>query len=197
MPKRFRSRGCLIAALLLGLVALLSCGGLFLLRPQNAPDAVAELKALPLYPNARAVAFRRPLVDSSSAGGTQLWVVNGQSPSAGGPVMVRDYGEMSFEVQAEPSLVIDFYTGEFSKRGWQCGPPGSSGNPIDEVAECRTMDEGPPWPSFTGFNGPGGPPWIQLVRTVSFRDATLSAHRPGQGGPTTNVTITYDYLSLR
>ncbi|HET6314020.1 MAG TPA: hypothetical protein VFH60_09300 [Chloroflexia bacterium] len=117
MPQRFRSRGCLIAALLLAVVALLSCGGLFLLRPQSAPDVVAELKELPLYPGATAVDFRRPVVDNTPRGGSQ-----GASP--GSPVIARDYGEMSFEVQAEPRRVLDFYTGELSTRGWRCDPPG-------------------------------------------------------------------------
>ncbi|HEX8220965.1 MAG TPA: hypothetical protein VF914_17375 [Chloroflexia bacterium] len=194
MPQRFRTRGCLIAVLLLG---LLSCGGLFMLvRPQSAPDAVAELKALPLYPNATAVDFRHPLVDNSSAGGTGVLMGGPQGQSGSGPVIVRDYGEMSFEVQAEPGMVLDFYTGEFSTRGWRCNPPG--GTSVSAVAECRITDEGPVWPRFTGFDGPGAsPPWIKLDRVVSFRFVALSAHRSSPGAPTTNVSITYDYLSVR
>lgn len=169
-----------------------------MVRPQSAPDVVAELKALPLYPNARAVEFRRLPVDNSPTGGTQVWMVDSQGATTGGLVILRDYGEMSFEVQDKPRMVHDFYRGEFSKRGWRCSPAGVGGTPFDEVADCRISEEGPLRPRFTGFDGPdASPPWIKLDRPVSFRDAVISAHRWSQGTPTTNVTITYDYMSLR
>lgn len=195
MPQRFRSRGCLISALLLAVVALLSCGGLFLLRPQSAPDVVAELKALPLYPGATAVDFRRTVIDNTPPGGTQVWTGSSQGANSS-PVIARDYGEMSFEVQAEPRRVLDFYAGELSTRGWRCDPPG--GTSVSALAECRKADEGPPWPRFTGFDGPdASPPWIKLDRVVSYHLAALSAHRPSPDASTTNVNITYDYMSIR
>jgi hypothetical protein len=198
MPQRFRSRGCLIAALLLGVVALLSCGGLFLLRPPSASDVVAELKVFPLYPGATAVDFGRPIVGNSPPGRTEVWVGSSQGASVNGLVIVRDYGELSFEVQDEPRRVLDFYTWEFSTRGWRCDPMGGGVTPISAAAECRKSDEGPPWPRFTGFNGPGAsPPWLKLDRAVSVRHAALSAHKPSPGASTTNVTIYYDYMSMR
>ncbi|HET6314021.1 MAG TPA: hypothetical protein VFH60_09305 [Chloroflexia bacterium] len=197
MPQRFRSRGCLIAALLFAVVALLSCGGLFLLlRPPSAPDIVAELKQLPLYPSARNVVFGDSVTDNSFKDARRVRVVGAQGANSS-PDIVRGYGEMSFEVQAEPSIVLDFYLREFSKRGWDCDPTGAQGPLVIQMGSCNITGQGPPWPRFTGFAGPGAsPPWIALNPTHDLRHAVISAYKPRQGAPTTNVTISYDYVSL-
>jgi hypothetical protein len=188
VPQRFRSRACLALAILAGVVALLSCGGLFLLvRPQNAPDVVTELKALPLYPNARAVVFGDPWATTAGS----------QGEATGCPYIVHSYSELSFEVQAETRMVLDFYTREFSKGGWVCGPAGGSGTSIDTTAYCTKSDEGPPWPRFTGFDGPDtAPPWIELKRTLNFRHADISAFKSSQGAQTTSATVFYEYKCL-
>jgi hypothetical protein len=164
----------------------------------NAPDAVAELRQFPLYPGARAVVFGDSVADNSSNDGTRVRVVGAQGANSSGPIMLRDYGEMSFEVQAEPQMVVDFYLGEFSKRGWDCDPAGRPAALVDQIGSCNMTDEGPPWPRFTGFDGPGaGPPWIALNQTYDLHHAVISAYKSGQGTPTTKVTISYDYISIR
>lgn len=187
--QRFRSKGCLTLSMLLGVLTLLICGALFLMSaPPTPPDAIAELKQLPLYPNAVAVVFSGPFTDSMSS---PVFTI-GKLTSA------VSFGEMSFESQDEPPRVVGFYETELSRRGWQCDPASAVGSLNDRHAECSREDRNIPGLRFSGFNNPNArPPWVSVRQFLSLRTAEITAYRPHDGAATTSVTIAYDFRVLR
>ena len=183
MPQRFRSRGCMVVTLLAGVVALLSCGGLFLLAvPPPAPDAMSELKQLAPYPGAQKVSYSQP-GDQNIAPGTAVWI---GSPGGGGsPIYARSNAKMLVYTGDRLETVFDFYIAELTRAGFNCGasPPagrslgvGGSG-PISRLGHCSRVDSGFPQPVFTGFQGPNAaPPWFEIIRPSTIRTAEINAN---------------------
>ncbi len=199
--QRFRSRGCLTLGGLLAVVALLACGWLYLLpRGQGTPDLMAELKQLPLYPNARAVVFEHPISnDTVISGTTAVWASNSSGTASNNNVIaIARSLSMSLDAPDEPGKVMDFYTRELSMRGWQCQSIQSGANATPHESSCMKVEEGFPQLEFTGFSGPnGGPPWVDIYRPLSWRTANLTAYTPSAGAITTHLMIRYHYVQIQ
>ncbi|HEX8228423.1 MAG TPA: hypothetical protein VF826_03810 [Chloroflexia bacterium] len=177
MLLKFRSRGCLITAFLVGLMALLSCGGLFLLvTPRPAPDALAELKQVPLYAGAQEASYSpvRRTPDSPN-----------EEVSA---------AALSFDTFDDPQRVLDFYVGELNEVGWSCSF-GAMGAVISNTSKiCRREDQGFSKLVFRGFQP--AQPWVEISTPMIFRTAFIDAYKSKQGKAETYVSIDY-FLLIR
>lgn len=182
MPQRFRSRGCLIAAILIGLMSLLSCGGLFLLvTPRSAPDALAELKQISLYTGAQGVSYvpngRLPNVPGAAAGtgiGFDTMIAY-TTTSSTIPIIATSEAVVSFGTSDEPQKVFAYYLGEFDKIGWNCYSTGVGAGTGSGTAHCTRADQGFPELSFTGFQG--APPWVEIRRSQSLRSEQVYVYK--------------------
>jgi hypothetical protein len=178
MPHRFHFRGSLIVAILPGVTALLCCGGLFLLLgplgPLGVPDAVAELKQFPVYPNATETALERSSAQSS----------------AEDMVTKSSFATLKFETTDKADRLIDFYIGEFSKRGWTCSAAeGGNGN-AELATRCRREDELLPQFAFTNAF-----PWVEIHRPRGWRNAKIVSYIWGNNNsPVRELSIRYTYL---
>ncbi len=202
MPQRFRSRGRLTAATLLGIVALLSCGGLFLLvLPRSAPDAMAELKRIPLYTGAQGVSYvpngRLANMPGAAAGtGIGFDVMIGYaSNSSTIPVITASEAVVSFDTSDEPQKVFAYYLGEFDKIGWDCYSTGVGAGTGSGTAHCTRADQGFPELAFTGFQG--APPWVEIRRSPSIRSAQVYVYKVEPDEAQTRVGIEYQVLVAR
>lgn len=199
MLLKFRSRGCLITAFLVGLVALLSCGGLFLLvTPRPAPDAHAELKQLPLYAGAQDVSYfpggRLPNMPSASAGTTIRFStsVGYGTTSSASTIGAASGAAMSFDTLDEPQKVFAYYLAEFDKMGWDCFSTGVGAGTGSGAANCTRLDQGLPQLVFTDF-----PPWVEISMPVSMRSARIDAYNAYPDNARTRVDIDYEVLVVR
>lgn len=166
----------MIAATLLSLVALLSCGGLFLLTPPVPPDALAELKQVPLYAGAQEASYSpvRRTPDSPN-----------EEVSA---------AALSFDTFDDPQRVLDFYVGELNEVGWSCSF-GAMGAVISNTSKiCRREDQGLPNLVFTGFQP--ARPWVEISTPTIFRTAYIDAYKSRQVKAETHVSIGY-FLLIR
>ncbi len=200
MPQRFRSRGCLIATLLFGLAALLSCGGLFLLaNPPVAPDALAELRQLPLYPQAQGI--RYSLVGDAENAQTQVSAT--YNAGSGRIDIARSKARLLFDTVDNLDSVVDFYTAQFDRLGWNCAtfPPagqasvGVSPGLDSRLTHCNRLDQGFPQLVLGGSQASNAPaPWFNVVIPVTIRRAEMHADR---NQSLSHVGIDFDFVSYR
>ncbi|HET6314022.1 MAG TPA: hypothetical protein VFH60_09310 [Chloroflexia bacterium] len=184
MPKRFRSRGCMVVTLLTGVVTLLSCSALFLLAvPPPAPDALAELKQLTPYPGAQKVSYSQP-GNQNIAPGTGVWISS--SGSGGSAIYTRSNAQMLVYTGDRLETIFDFYVAELTRAGFDCGAfppagrsPGAGGSGLmSRLAHCSKIDQSFPQLVFIGFEGPNAaPPWFEIIRPSTFRSAEVNVNR--------------------
>ena len=183
MPQRFRSRGCMVVTLLIGVVTLLSCSALFMFAvPPPAPDALAELKQLTPYPGAQKVSYSQP-GNQNIAPTKGVWISS--SGSGGSTIYARTNARMLVYTGDRLETIFDFYMAELTRAGFDCGafPPagwslgvGGSG-PVSRLAHCSKIDQSFPQLVFTGFEGPNAtPPWFEIIRPSTFRSAEVNAN---------------------
>jgi hypothetical protein len=112
----------LLAALLIALVATGLCAAIFFVAPARPRhDVLAELKALPVYPNATAPSFDNdayePLRKVRLPG--PIGSVPASSPP---PVEVWSASaSITYTTEATPEMVQEFYSDTLHVRGWEGG----------------------------------------------------------------------------
>jgi hypothetical protein len=192
----------LITAILLGIVALLSCGGLFLLvAPRSAPDALAELKQIPLYTGAQGVSYvpngRLANMPGAAPGtGIGFDIMIGYTTTGSTiPSITSSEAVVSFDTSDEPQKVFAYYLGEFDKIGWDCYSTGVGAGTGSGTAHCTRRDLGFPELAFTGFQG--APPWVEIRRSSSIRSVLIYSYKVAPDTAQTRVDIEYQVLVAR
>ncbi|MDQ5824234.1 MAG: hypothetical protein M3441_08480 [Chloroflexota bacterium] len=166
------------------LLALLSCGGLYLLlSPGKAPDPIAELKQLPVYPNAITVLYYDPTTDTGYNSNPAL-------SSGPGSIAISRFGTMSLRAPDDKEMVLDFYMNAFRSRGFTCDVVSNSPYTGILSGSCRRMDQGIP---TLVINLPS----VEIHQPVSWRIAGITVIRPDIGPPLTDLNISYEYIRVQ
>lgn|GEM_PF-5522666 len=168
-PTNVRTRGCLPVVLGLVCVIFIAITALVLMYwrgPLESPRQV--IRGVPIYAGASGVTWS----DSSQSG-----FVASDPGSPGFDEAAR----LAYRVQAEPAVVVGFYSSWFGSQGWRPSMRGS---------DWYAVGPGRPTLQLTGYGGPFfDSPWIEL-RTEWQDDYRAQLETAVSGIGLTDVSIT-------
>ena len=150
-----------------GLFLFVVCALMAWLVWAGAPaDRLARLKALPVYPRASKVKIEEK---------------QAPLPAPGSDVVTMPSGVLTFETQASPEDIIQFYDSELKNEGWQPagrqsdGGGGLYGN-VDgsfEGIDFTGMEGGFPWFRIKRSQTPL---WVSVSATTVYHDNNTWSH---------------------